>query len=67
MKTTDVEVSPEMLQAAFNASFEECDWLGDDREACIKVIVKAAFAAWAPAMQPVVKGCGELLEGGGGG
>ena len=58
MKTTDVEVTPEMLQAAFNASFEACDWLEDPREVCIEAIIRAALSV-QPRLIPVL----ELLAG----
>ena len=58
MKTTDIEITSEMLQAAFNASFEECSWLEDPREVCIEAIIRAALS-----MQPRVADARRLLAG----
>ena len=54
MKSTDIEITSEMLQAAFNASFEECSWLEDPREVCIEAVIRAALSM-QPRLIPVLE------------
>jgi len=39
----EIEVTPEMIQAGVDASFEDFIWDEDDREVCVESIIRAAL------------------------